>query len=117
LPHGFVENLSPLSQGKASPPGCLDTVVELGWAFDIVLFTVSMAEERVVVGGVAWGPRNAARLYMFLADFSDVKLSRTVRKLASDDPFSRIRPLRPSKGSTPEQKSWPYRAQESMLRT
>ena len=48
----------------------MDTVVEFGWAFDGVQFTLHIDGVRLVVGGVAWGPRNAGRLYAFLTDFS-----------------------------------------------
>ena len=71
LPHGFVEDLPPLyTQKPGSPRSNLDTVVEYGWAFDGVQFTLHIDGVRLVVGGVAWGPRNAGRLYAFLADFS-----------------------------------------------
>ncbi|MGA2659643.1 MAG: hypothetical protein ABSH34_19225 [Verrucomicrobiota bacterium] len=54
-------------------------VVEFGWAFDGVQFTLHIDGERLVVGGVTWGPRNAGRLYAFLADFSGCAVCPAMR--------------------------------------
>jgi hypothetical protein len=46
----------------------------------------------------------------------NLALRRTVRKLASQGTFSKIRLLRPSKCPTPVQRHWPRRTQNSRMR-
>ena len=53
--------------------------MEFGWAFDGVQFTLHIDGERLVVGDVTWGPRNAGRLYAFLADFSGCAVCPAMR--------------------------------------